>query len=244
MNDEVTTFALEPGRVIGGKYVVETLLGAGWEGEVYRVAERRTDVTRAAKLFFPNRNTDDRTISFYARKLEQLRDCPVVIKYHHSETLRWRGSPITALISEFVDGEMLDQMIGQRRGKRLPEFEALSILYELIVGLEQIHGKKDYHGDLHSGNVLVKRRGVHFDLKLVDLFNLGRPSASKAREDVIDAIRIFYDMLGGQDRYRDQRPEIKWIICGLKRTLITRRFPTASHLREHLDSFEWSATGL
>ena len=239
-SNNLTTFSLDPGRIIGGKYVVESLLGGGWEGEVYRVVERRTGATRAAKLFFPKRNKDDKAVAFYARKLEQLRDCPVVIKYHHSESMRYKGIPVTALVSEFVEGEILDQMIETRRGKRLPEYEALSILYQLVVGLEQIHAKRDYHGDLHSGNILVQRRGVHFDLKLVDLFDLGKPSAAKAREDIIDAIRIFYDMLGGQRRYKDQRPEIKWIICGLKRTMISKRFPTARQLREHLDSFEWA----
>jgi serine/threonine protein kinase len=238
---DITSFSLEAGRVIGGKYVVESLLGGGWEGEVYRVVERRTGALRAAKLFFPIRNAEDRAVAFYARKLEQLRDCPVVIKYHHSETMRYRGVPITVLISEYVEGRILEDLVNARRGKRLPEFEALGILYRLVVGLEQIHARRDYHGDLHSGNILVQRRGVHFDVKLVDLYDLGRPSAAKAREDIIDAVRIFYDMLGGQPRYREQRPEFKHIVCGLKRSMITKRFPTARQLREHLDSFEWAS---
>jgi hypothetical protein len=37
--------------VLAGKYVVEGLLGSGWEGEVYRVTERSTGIKRAMKLF-------------------------------------------------------------------------------------------------------------------------------------------------------------------------------------------------
>jgi len=236
---EIDSFGLYPGRVIGGKYVVDSLLGSGWEGEVYLVEERRTGATRAAKLFYPHRNRSDRAIRFYAKKLESLRDCPVLISYHHTETFRYMGATITALISEFVDGVILEQEIESRRGNRIPEYEALCIFYKLVCGLEQIHAKKEYHGDLHAGNVLIRQRGVHFDIKMVDLFDLGRPIGAHARKDIVDLIRLLYDMLGGQARYRYLRPELKHIICGLKHSLILDRFPTVARLREHLDLFGW-----
>ncbi|MCA9278655.1 MAG: protein kinase [Phycisphaeraceae bacterium] len=235
------TFDLAPGRVIGNKYVVESRLGGGWEGEVYRVNERRTGARRAAKLFFPQRNERDKAVDFYAKKLEQLRGCPIVIEYHHQETLRYKGAPVSVLISEYVEGTILSKFIAGRPGKRLPEFEALHVLYGLAAGLEQIHTRRDYHGDIHAGNVLIQRRGVHFDVKLVDLFNLGRPTAANIREDVVQSIKLFYDMLGGQRWYQAQRQEVKWLICGLKRSMIAKRFPTARHLREHLDTFQWFA---
>ncbi len=238
---ELTTFGFKPGRIIGGKYAVQTLLGAGWEGEVYRVLERRTGAMRAAKLFFPNRNDRDKAVDFYAKKLEHLRSCSMVIQYHHMEHIRHRGVPTTVLISEFVEGRMLDRLIESRRGKRLPECEALLILHALASGLEQIHARREYHGDLHASNVLVRRIGVSFDVKVVDLFNWGRPSAANIREDVINCIRLFYDMLGGQRWYAAQRREIKGIICGLKHGLIGKRFPTAMHLRRYLDEFEWDS---
>jgi serine/threonine protein kinase len=237
----IKTFGLKPGRLIGGRYVVDGPLGGGWEGEVYRIRERRTGAPRAAKLFFPQRNHDDRAVDFYARKLEQLRACPIVIKYHHSETVRVRGLRVTALISEFVEGVPLEDLIRSRPGRRLPEQEALQILHALALGLEQIHDHNEYHGDLHPGNVLVQRRGVHFGAKLVDLYDFGRPSAANRREDVINAVRLLYDMLGGQKWYARQRPELRWIIAGLKRSIIARRFPTARRLREHLDAFEWGS---
>lgn len=229
--------------MIGGKYVVESLLGGGWEGEVYRVTERRTGASRAAKLFFPQRNNDDKAVTFYARKLESLRACPIVLKYHHSESFRFRGAPVTVLISEFVEGRIIDDLIDSSPGKRLPEYEALAIFYNLAVGLEQIHAEREYHGDLHSGNVLVKRRGVHFDVKLVDLFDLGKPSRAHAQYDVVALVRLLYDMLGGQRWYAAQRDEIKKIICGLRQSLILSRYPTARRLREHLDQFEWRSSG-
>ncbi|MGP1272063.1 MAG: protein kinase domain-containing protein [Phycisphaerales bacterium] len=232
-------FHLAQGREIGGKYIVEHLLGGGWEGEVYRVSEKRTGAARAIKLFYPERNPGDRAVTFYAKKLEKLRACPIVIKYHHSETIRHRGRVVTALVSEFVEGVILDDLVASRPGRRLPEYEALRIFYELVLGLEAVHAEREYHGDLHSGNVLVQRRGVHFDVKLVDLFDHGRPSRANAQFDVLLLVRLLYDMLGGRRRYAGHSPECKRIICGLRHSLILSRYPTMARLRSHLDRFEW-----
>ncbi len=237
----IDNFNLQPGRVIAGKYVVDSLLGAGWEGEVYKVIERKTDIPRAAKVFFPNRNARDRAVTFYARKLNRLRKCPIIIQYHHSETFRFRRSPITCLISEFVEGELLTKFVARQRGKRVGTFEALHLLHAMARGVEQLHRLREYHGDIHDENVLVKRRGIDFEVKLVDFYHWGATSAAALREDVIQLIRILYDMVGGAKRYAAQPPEIKRICCGLQRNLIARRFPTAKHLREHLESFQWTS---
>ena len=237
--NRIESFELRPGRVIGGKYIVEVKLGGGWEGEVYKVTESRTGASRAAKLFFPQRNVRDRAVNFYARKLERLRKCPIVIQYHHSEVVRQRGIPVTCLISEYVEGELLEKLIARQPGRRLHPFEALHFTYALARGLEEIHKVREYHGDLHDGNVLVSRHGILFDLKLVDFYHWGPPKAAHIRDDVADLIRLLYDAVGGRKRYSLQPPEIRAICLGLRRDLIGRKFPTARHLREHLESFDW-----
>lgn len=231
---------LVPGRVIGGEYVVESRLGEGWEGRVYLVRERRTGAARAAKLFFPERNDRDRAVDFYARKLEQLRECDIIIKYHHAETIRIAGHPVTVLISEFVDGMLLGELVKSRPGTRLPLFEALHVLHGLASGLEEVHARREYHGDLHVGNILVQRRGVHVVLKLVDLLDLGRPTRRNIADDVVDLVRLFQDMLGGKSVYASLPPEIKHIIAARRAPTIRERFPTAAALRTYLDTFTWS----
>ncbi|GJM45393.1 MAG: serine/threonine protein kinase [Gemmatimonadota bacterium] len=235
----VEAFEFEAGRTLGGKYEVIDKLGSGWEGEVYRVREVRTGIHRAAKIFFPHRNLRDKAAKFYARKLHKLRHCEMVIQYHSWETFTFRRQPITALVSEFVEGELLDDYLKRQPGKRLHPFAALHLLHALATGMEDIHRLREYHGDLHEGNVIVCRVGLGFELKLLDLYHWESPRPENIREDVIDMIRIFYNALGGRKRYASYGPEIKEICCGLRRDLITARFRSAGEMRRHLEEMEW-----
>lgn len=235
---KILSFDLAPGRVIAGKYIVVSRLGSGWEGEVYRVVESRTGIERAAKLFYPQRNVKGRTSRLYAKRLHRLRHCPLLIQYHTEELIVFRRTPITVLISEYVKGELLSDFLTYMPGKRLMPFMALHLLYSLAKGIDQVHKADEYHGDIHVDNIIVNRLGLTFDLKLVDLFHTQATKAENKREDICDLIRLFYDALGGARHYSRQPDAVKYIICGLRRSLILSKFRTMSQLREHLESME------
>lgn len=236
----INTFNLQPGRVIARKYEIESLLGTGWEGEVYLIRECATGIERAAKLFFPQRNIRDRALKFYARKLHKLRNCPIIIQYSTQDSFIFRKMPISFLVSEFVEGESLANYLQQQPGKRLLPFQALHLLYSLAIGIECIHSTGEYHGDLHTENILVQHVGLEYKLKLLDMYHWGAPSTENIREDVMDLIRVFYEALGGSKYYAKQPPEIKQICCGLKRSLILKKFNTAGKLRLYLERLQWS----
>ncbi len=238
--DSFDSFNLQPGRIIAGKYEVVSLLGSGWEGEVYRVREQNTGVDRAAKVFFPKRNKHERATKFYARKLHKLRHCSILIQYHTQERITFHREPTTVLISEYVEGELLSRFVARQRGQRLPVFEGLYVLHALAAGIEEIHRAREYHGDLHDDNILVKRKGLGFKVKVVDMYNWGPPDAGNIRDDVCDLIRILYDAIGGSRFYRKHPKEIKDICCGLKRSLIVKKFRTAGHIRHHLENMAWT----
>ena len=237
MTRRIESFGLRPGRRIGRRYRVERRLGAGTEGEVYRIVEDRTGVRRAAKIFFPHRDPHRRLSVSHARKLHRLRDCPIVLHYFHSEEIIIRGYKTTAVISELCEGEPLERWIEGARGQRLAVYPALVLLRELAIGLEQIHGLGEYHSDVHTENILVTPRGVRLELKLIDFYEWGRPTRARMREDIVQAVRVFYDAVGGAAHYAKLPPVAKEICRGLRRSLILARFPTASSLRVHLETF-------
>jgi tRNA A-37 threonylcarbamoyl transferase component Bud32 len=236
----IRSFDLAPDTILADKYKVVDCLGAGWEGEVYLIRERATGIERTAKLFFPQRNLNDRASRFYARKLHKLRACPIVIQYHTRETIIHAGIPVSALISEFVAGELLSDFLARQPGKRIGPFQAIHLLHALASGIECIHAIGDYHGDLHTENVIVQRFGLGFELKLLDMFHWRAPRSENIHDDVVDLVRIFFEALGGQKHYARQPREVKEIVLGLKRSLLLKKFRSALDLRTYLETMEWS----
>jgi serine/threonine protein kinase len=235
----IESFDLNAGRIIASKYEIIEKIGSGWQGEVFLIREIHTGIDRAAKFFYPHRNERDKVSYADAKKLHNLRNCPFLIQYHTHEKIRYKGQAITALISDYVDGELLSDFIKRQPGKRLHVFEALHLLYELVKGVEPIHLMNEYHGDLHTENVIVKRLGVRFELKLFDPYHWSGSRKSNIQQDVYDVIHIFYESIGGSSHYAKQPPIVKAICCGLKKTHIAKKFKTATDLRFFLETVEW-----
>jgi serine/threonine protein kinase len=235
---KITSFELPVDRKIAGKYQIISKLGSGWEGEVYKVIELSTGIERAAKLFFPHRNLKDKASKTYAIKLHKLRYCSLLIQYHTKETIIYQKTPVTVLISEYVDGIPLHEFLKLMVGKRLDPYQGIHLLYALAKGIEEIHLLNEYHGDLHTENIIVNKFGLNFDLKILDLFSFPASKKENTRDDICSLIQIFYECIGGSKRYSAQPQVIKNICCGLKRSLILKKFRTVSHLREHLETMD------
>jgi serine/threonine protein kinase len=237
----IDAFEFEPGTVLADKYRVIEKLGRGWEGEVYLVREKGTGIERSVKLFFPQRNVGNRKVRFYAKKLHKLRSCPILIQYHTQEHVDYEGTVITLLVSDFIEGELLKDFVRRQPGRRLGFFQGLHLLHGLAAGMERIHQMGEYHGDLHDENIIIRRRGLGFEIRLLDLYHWGAPSAANIRQDVLDLVHIFYDILGGRAHYAKHPPEVKQICCGLKKSLIATKFKTAGQLRTHLETMDWES---
>ena len=235
----VDSFQFHPGHRLAKKYEIIRQLGQGWEGEVYLVKELLTGIERAAKFFYPQRNQNNKALLFYAKKLHKLRHCPILIQYYTQERIPFKGTEISFLVSDFVEGGVLSGFLKRQKGRRLNPFQALHLLHSLASGIESIHNMKEYHGDLHTDNIIIHRFGLSYDLKLLDMFHWGPGRTENIHNDVCDLIRIFYDALGGQKFYSKQPPEVKAICCGLKKSLILKKFRTAGQLREYLETMQW-----
>lgn len=239
----INDFDFKPGRNLCGRYNVVSKLGGGYEGEVYQVQEVHTGIMRAAKLFYPQRNEKFKVSTRYAKKLNKLSNCPIVMNYHGQEIIHIKGHKVACLISEFIEGESLSGFLKRHRGGRIGVFQGLHLLYALVLGVESIHLSGEYHGDLHVENIIIKRAGLGFDLTVIDMHHWGDSKKDNREEDIIKLINLFYECLGGQKTYKNHPQGIKHIIKGLKRSLILQEFKTISHLRVHLETLDWGNGG-
>src|SRR5436305_4309010 len=243
---KVKRFDLPAGRSVAGKYQVERQLGSGYEGEVYAIFERATGIRRAAKFYYPHRDPTGKAAIVYARKLDALRHCPILMQYHHQEIAYFQRKRVMVVISELVEGEKLSEFLNRQPRHRLSAFEALHVLYLLSKGIAPIHERGEYHGDIHDDNIMIRRQGIGFEVKLLDFFDLGKPTKSKIHKDVLNLVEVFHALVGGRRRYAEQPKVVKTIIRGLKDTLILQRFQSAGDIQRHLENLTWDAepTGL
>lgn len=232
-------FDFPPGRTVAGKYFIDRLLGSGYEGEVYVITERNTGIRRAAKFYYPHRDPTGKAAITYARKLDALRHCPILMQYHHQEVASVKRKKVIVVISELVNGEKLSAFLSRQPERRLSPFEALHVLHTLAKGIAPIHARGEYHGDIHDENIMIRRSGIGFEVKLLDFFDLGKPTKSKIHKDVLNLIQVFHSLVGGRDHYAEQPQVIKDIIRGLKDSLILARFHSAGDIQHHLESLSW-----
>src|SRR3954470_9267728 len=214
VHKNVRRFDFQPGRKIAGKYEIKRMLGSGWEGEVYAIIERTTGIRRAAKFYYPYRDPTGKAAIAYARKLDALRHCPILMQYHHQEIVYVRKKKVIIVISELVEGQKLSEFLHAQRNHALTTFEALHVLYTLAKGIAPIHARGEYHGDIHDDNIIIRRAGIGFEVKLIDFFDLGKPNRWKIEKDVLNLIQVFHTIVGGRERYGKQPVVVKNIIRG------------------------------
>src|SRR6202021_2011900 len=156
---------LTPGTKLG-PYEIQSLLGAGGMGEVYRARETRLGRDVSIKVLPAQRCSDPDLRQRMEREAKAISS----LNHPHICTLHDVGSQdgIDFLVMEYLEGETLADRL-QRGGLRLEE--ALKIAREIAEALDKAHGRGIVHRDLKPANIMLTKNGP----KLMD-FGLAKPS--------------------------------------------------------------------
>ena len=141
---------LPPGARLG-RYRIESLLGRGGMGEVYR-AEQLEPVRRTVALkLLHGRRLDARHLAYFEieRQLLAQMKHPAIAQVYDAGTTP-DGFPYFAM--EYIEGEPLVRFCEQRR---LPLRERLELFIRICEGVQPAHQKGVIHRDLKPGNILV-----------------------------------------------------------------------------------------
>jgi Tol biopolymer transport system component len=140
-------------------YRIETKLGAGGMGEVYKATDTRLDRPVAIKVLPPQiaANTEAR------QRLEREARAVSSLNHPHICVLHDLGSEggVDFLVMEYLEGETLAARVA--RGP-LPLDQALRYAVQVAGALGQAHKQGIYHRDLKPGNIMITRTGA----KLLD----------------------------------------------------------------------------
>jgi eukaryotic-like serine/threonine-protein kinase len=151
-----------------GAFEVQSLLGAGGMGEVYRARDTRLGRDVAIKILpRPFRDDHERVMRFEreARVLASLNH-PHIGVVHDLEEV----DGLRALVMELVEGETLAERLA--RGP-LPVAEALDAARQVAGALEAAHAQGIVHRDLKPANIKRRPDG---SVKVLD-FGLAKPLA-------------------------------------------------------------------
>ncbi len=143
------------GEILDGRYRVETELGRGGMGVVYRGTQLVLERPVAIKVLLGPVSEDTSALARFRReavatgRLAHPGIVGIVDAGVH------RGEPY--LVMELVDGEPLDEVLA-RRGP-LPVDEALSLARQLADALATAHESGVLHRDVKPANVLLAKDG-------------------------------------------------------------------------------------
>jgi eukaryotic-like serine/threonine-protein kinase len=153
-----------------GPYEIQSPLGAGGMGEVYRARDTRLERTVAIKVLPHHLSSNPdlkQRFEREARSISSLNHPRICILHDVGHQ-----DGVDFLVMEYLDGETLVERL---RNGPLPLKEALRIGIEVCEALEAAQRVGIVHRDLKPGNIMLTKSGA----KLMD-FGLETPSYARA----------------------------------------------------------------
>jgi serine/threonine protein kinase len=161
--------ALTPGAKLG-PYEIQSPLGAGGMGEVYRARDTRLDREVAIKVL-PTSLSSDGSLK---QRLEREAKAISKLSHPHICTLHDIGHQdgVDFLVMEYLEGETLEQRLSKGP---LPPEQTIRIAAQMAGALAKAHKVGIVHRDLKPSNVMLTKTGAKLmDFGLAKEFGPGR----------------------------------------------------------------------
>ncbi|HEY1312713.1 MAG TPA: protein kinase [Steroidobacteraceae bacterium] len=162
-------FAVDIGRVLRDRYVIEQRLGSGGRGTVYKALDRyRSDLPEthqyvAIKFLNDTGGCESEQLAalrreFYCTQMLSHRN---VVKVHELD----RDAELHFYTMELLEGELLSSVMDRLKGAPMARPYAWHIIREIGAGLAHAHARQVIHGDLKPHNIMITPCG---DVRILD----------------------------------------------------------------------------
>jgi serine/threonine-protein kinase len=155
---------LSMGHFFAGRYKIESILGRGGMGVVYKATDTQLDETVAIKTLpgdVMTRSPED--LERFKREIRLAR------KITHRNVLRTydygEAEGVYFISMEFVRGYTLNELMDEAPSRQMPARAAVGIARQICRGLHAAHEQGIIHRDIKPQNVLIDAKG---EVKLMD----------------------------------------------------------------------------
>jgi eukaryotic-like serine/threonine-protein kinase len=168
------------------QYRILELLAKGRMAGVYKAVHASGQLV-AIKVLPASKARDPEVVARFRREARLL------TRLDHSNVVRAFQLGESAgkhyLVLEYLDGDTLEEILEKR--KRLPPVEAVRIVHEAMLGLQQIHERGMIHRDLKPANLMLVETGkkdddlLHRPVKILDI-GLGKAVFDEKEKSPVD----------------------------------------------------------
>jgi DNA-binding NarL/FixJ family response regulator/tRNA A-37 threonylcarbamoyl transferase component Bud32 len=167
LNQWLTAFAenVDEETIFNEKYLIESLIGTGGVGAVYKARHLYIDRTVAIKVLHPELTDDPLLMRGFQR------EGTAVANLHHKNIVNVYDFGLSEdrqpfLVMEYVDGTSMYEIIAEK--KRFDPLHALQLFTQVCEGLAAAHEHGIVHCDLKPSNILIAGTHGNEVVKLVD----------------------------------------------------------------------------
>ncbi|HLL22833.1 MAG TPA: protein kinase [Kofleriaceae bacterium] len=174
------------GQIVDNRYRLETVLGRGGMGLVYKAAHMGLRRQVAVKILHPSLAASTDVRSRFEREALAVGkiDHPNCVAVYDVGRL---GDGSLYLAMELLEGKSLADVLEQE-GQLAPG-RALHILAHILRGLGHIHTAGLIHRDIKPENIFLVRQGTDEDFAKILDFGIAKPMAGKEK-DLDDGVKL------------------------------------------------------